>query len=118
VDNKFDDTLARACSCLSKKWDHSRHEAHPTEFSSKDLEEFSSTQTTVFLERVSEIDALPHSHLELMDSLYKLTPVQNAEIRFRWQMVCLKADYEKIYPQVAEFASTMGRMKFCRPLLR
>ncbi|GJJ73186.1 leukotriene-A4 hydrolase [Entomortierella parvispora] len=118
VDNKFDDTLARACSCLSKKWDQSRHEAHPTEFTPKDLEEFSSTQTTVFLERVSEIDALPHTHLDLMDSLYKLTPVQNAEIRFRWQMVCLKADYEKIYPQVAEFASTMGRMKFCRPLLR
>ncbi|KAG0052561.1 Leukotriene A-4 hydrolase [Gryganskiella cystojenkinii] len=118
VDNKFDDTLARACSCLSKKWDHARHEAHPKEFSSEDLKEFTSTQTTVFLERVSEIDALPHSHLELMDELYQLTPVQNAEIRFRWQMVCLKADYEKIYPEVASFASQMGRMKFCRPLLR
>ncbi|KAF9575723.1 Leukotriene A-4 hydrolase [Mortierella alpina] len=118
VANKFDDTLAKACNCLCKKWDQSRHEPKPTEFSSKDIENFSSTQTMVFLERVSEIDALPHTHLDLMDELYQLSKVQNSEIKFRWQMICLKANYESVYPSVAEFASTMGRMKFCRPLLR
>ncbi|KAF9430026.1 Leukotriene A-4 hydrolase [Podila epigama] len=118
VDNKFDDTLARACTCLCKKWDESRHEAKPTQFSSKDLEQFTSTQTVVFLERVSEIEPLPHSHLDLMDELYKLTSVRNSEIRFRWQMICLKANYEKIYPEVVAFSTSMGRMKFCRPLLR
>lgn len=46
-----------------------------------------------------------------MDKLYELSPVRNAEIKFRWHMICLKANYEKMYPQVAEFASTMGRMK-------
>lgn len=80
-------------------------------FSSKDLECFSSNQKVVFLERVSELDALPHVHLDVMDELYELTPVRNAEIKFRWQMVCLKANYEAIYPEVAKFASTMGRMK-------
>ncbi|KAI7817239.1 hypothetical protein BC939DRAFT_402867 [Gamsiella multidivaricata] len=118
VENKFDDTLAKACNCLCKKWDESRHVAKPTEFSSEDIKSFSSTQTVVFLERVSEIDALPHSHLDLMDELYHLTEVRNCEIKFRWQMICLKANYEKIYPQVVDFASTMGRMKYCRPLLR
>ncbi|KAG0082091.1 Leukotriene A-4 hydrolase [Linnemannia elongata] len=118
VDNKFDDTLAKACNCLCKKWDHSRTVEKPTEFSPKDLEEFSPTQKVVFLERVSELDSLPHSHLELMDQTYGLTQVRNAEIKFRWHMICLKANYEKMYPEVAEFASTMGRMKFCRSLLR
>ncbi|KAK3812791.1 MAG: peptidase family M1-domain-containing protein [Linnemannia gamsii] len=118
VENKFDDTLARECNCLCKKWDHSRTVEKPTEFSAKDIEDFSSTQKVVFLERVSELDSLPHSHLELMDQVYGLTQVRNAEIKFRWHMICLKADYEKMYPEVAEFASTMGRMKFCRSLLR
>ncbi|KAF9586325.1 Leukotriene A-4 hydrolase [Lunasporangiospora selenospora] len=118
VDNKFDQTLAKACNCLCKKWDESRHEKAPSEFSPKDLEDFSPTQKLVFLERVSELEALPHTHLDLMDELYQLTTVRNSEIRFRWHMVCLKADYEKIYPEVVEFAQTMGRMKFCRPLFR
>ncbi|KAF9903836.1 Leukotriene A-4 hydrolase [Lobosporangium transversale] len=118
VDNKFDDTLAKECNCLCKKWDQSRNVPKPTEFSPKDIEGFSSTQTVVFLERVSEIEPLPHSHLALMDELYNLTQVRNSEIKFRWQMICLKADYEKIYPEVVAFATTMGRMKFCRPLLR
>lgn len=65
----------------------------------------------MFLERVSELEPLSHSHLDVMDELYDLTNVGNAEIKFRWQMVCLQANYEKIYPEVAVFASTMGRMK-------
>ncbi|KAG0053628.1 Leukotriene A-4 hydrolase [Gryganskiella cystojenkinii] len=123
VENKFDDTLARTCTCLCKKWDDSRsnHQSSPAPgtFSSADVAEFSSTQKVVFLEKVAELEpALPHGHLEKMDELYELTRVKNSEIRLRWHLLCLKANYEKIYPEVADFASTMGRMKFCRPLLR
>ncbi|KAI8604549.1 peptidase family M1-domain-containing protein [Dissophora ornata] len=118
VDNKFDDTLAKACTCLCQKWNVSRHEAHPAGFSTTDIAEFSSTQSVVFLEKVSELEPLPHGHLDLMDELYQLTNVRNSEIRLRWQLLCLKADYEKIYPEVVAFASSMGRMKMCRPLLR
>ncbi|KAG0329561.1 Leukotriene A-4 hydrolase [Podila horticola] len=121
VDNKFDDTLAKECTCLCKKWNEARAQDAATaapQFSSKDLDNFSPTQKVVFLEKVGELDPLPHPHLELMDSLYSLTAVRNSEIRFRWHMVCLKANYEKIYPEVIAFATTMGRMKFCRPLLR
>ncbi|KAG0270132.1 Leukotriene A-4 hydrolase [Actinomortierella ambigua] len=118
VKNNFDDTLAKACNCLCKKWDDARTEAKPSEFSPKDLDDFSSNQKVVFLERLSEVKPLPHDHLDLMDELYKLTTVRNSEVRFRWQMVCLKANYKKIYPEVVAFATTMGRMKFCRPLFR
>ncbi|KAF9353213.1 Leukotriene A-4 hydrolase [Mortierella sp. NVP85] len=122
VDNKFDDTLAKECNRLCKCWGNSRSESDKQKlkdtFSPKDLANFSSTQKVVFLERVSELEPLSHTHLDVMDELYDLTNVGNAEIKFRWQMVCLQANYEKIYPEVAAFASTMGRMKFCRPLLR
>ncbi|KAG0341414.1 Leukotriene A-4 hydrolase [Podila humilis] len=121
VDNKFDDTLARECTCLCGKWNVARgHDVTSVqkEFSPKDLDTFSPTQKVVFLEKVAELEPLPHGHLELMDTLYSLTAVRNSEIRFRWHMVCLKANYEKIYPEVVSFATTMGRMKFCRPLLR
>lgn len=114
VDNKFDDTLAKECTCLCKKWNEARAQdadAAATEFSPKDLDNFSPTQKVVFLEKVSELEPLPHPHLELMDSLYNLTAVRNSEIRFRWHIVGLKANYEKIYPEVVAFATTMGRMK-------
>ncbi|KAF9917436.1 Leukotriene A-4 hydrolase [Lobosporangium transversale] len=122
-DNMFDDTLARACTSLSKKWDESRHVAQPvtaekTGFSPVDIKTFSSTQTVVFLEKVGELEPLSHEHLDLMDRLYQLTLVKNSEIRLRWHLLCLKANYKKIYPEVVQFASTMGRMKFARPLLR
>ncbi|KAF9146590.1 Leukotriene A-4 hydrolase [Mortierella sp. GBA39] len=118
VDNKFDDTLAKACTCLCKKWDDSRHTNPPTGFSVEDIKDFSSTQKVVFLEKVTELVPLPHGHLDTMDKLYELTNVRNSEIRLRWHLLCLKADYEKIYPEVVAFASSMGRMKMCRPLLR
>ncbi|KAG0210630.1 Leukotriene A-4 hydrolase [Mortierella sp. GBA30] len=121
VDNVFDDTLARACSSLCKKWDDSRLQDSSLlqeKFTPKDLDDFSSTQTVVFLEQLSELEPLPASHLDWMDRLYGLTSVRNSEIRLRWHLLCLKADYEKIYPEVVAFASTMGRMKMARPLLR
>ncbi|KAK3835486.1 MAG: peptidase family M1-domain-containing protein [Linnemannia gamsii] len=118
VDNKFDDTLAKACTCLCKKWGDSRHTTPVTGFAASDIKDFSSTQKVVFLELVSELDPLPHGHLDTMDQLYELTNARNSEIRLRWHLLCLKADYEKIYPEVVSFASSMGRMKFCRPLLR
>ncbi|KAF9580423.1 Leukotriene A-4 hydrolase [Lunasporangiospora selenospora] len=122
VENQFDDSLARTCTDLSKKWDASRLAGSNNDtsaFSEKDIAEFSTNQTVVFLEELTELqDPMPHGHLDRMDELYQLTTVKNAEVRLRWQLLCLKADYEKIYPEVLAFATTMGRMKICRPLLR
>ncbi|KAG9326732.1 hypothetical protein KVV02_008622 [Mortierella alpina] len=121
VENKFDDTLARACTTLCKRWDDARgqdaDELTKT-FSSSDISGFSSTQTVVFLEKLSELESLPYGHLDVMDRLYALTTVRNSEIRLRWHLLGLKANYEKIYPEVVAFASSMGRMKMARPLLR
>ena len=44
-------------------------------------------------------------------SRYNLTAVKNAEVRFRWQVLCLRAGYEAIIPAVVEFITSQGRMK-------
>ncbi|CAG8625249.1 36576_t:CDS:10 [Racocetra persica] len=36
----------------------------------------------------------------------------------RWQQVCLKADYDPIFPYVVKFVTEQGRMKYVRPLYR
>ncbi|KAF9956315.1 putative leukotriene A-4 hydrolase (LTA-4 hydrolase) (Leukotriene A(4) hydrolase), partial [Modicella reniformis] len=87
-------------------------------FSPSDIADFSSAQTVVFLEMMNELKPLPHEHLDQMDQVYQLTVVRNSEIRLRWHLLCLKASYEKIYPEVTAFASSTGRMKMARPLLR
>jgi len=121
VDNNFDDTLAKACSHLCNRWEAAR-EKDSSElqqlFSPEDVAGFSSTQNVVFLELMAERKPLSHEHLDRMDQLYQWTTVPNAEIRLKWHLLCLKANYEKIYPEVTAFASSMGRMKMARPLLR
>ncbi|KAI9207265.1 peptidase family M1-domain-containing protein [Polychytrium aggregatum] len=117
VKNEFDQTLAKACDELAKRWDSARA-SDKLDFSPEDIRNFSSTQTVVFLEKLLELTPLPHKLLAEMDKVYSLTSVRNAEIRFRWQWLCLKADYEAIFPAVAAFLVEAGRMKYVRPLYR
>ncbi|KAG0796134.1 hypothetical protein G6F26_001207 [Rhizopus arrhizus] len=118
VDNAFDTTLADACLDLADRWDKSRDEQSLAQFSSKDVENFSAGQKIVFLERLTDCTPLSHHAILKMDKLYQLTPNHNADLRLRWQQVCLMADYEPIYPQVVQFITQQGRMKFVRPLYR
>ncbi|KAI8977248.1 peptidase family M1-domain-containing protein [Mycotypha africana] len=118
VDPKFDTSLADACYNLAARWDQARQSDDLSGFSSKDVESFTSTQKIVFLERLTDCEPLPHHLLEKMDQLYEMTPIRNADIRFRWQQLCVMASYEKIYPHVVEFITEQGRMKFVRPLYR
>ncbi|ORX42508.1 leukotriene A-4 hydrol [Hesseltinella vesiculosa] len=118
VDPEFDVTLAKQCYELADRWDNARDQADLSSFTSADIANFTAGQKIVFLERLTDCAPLPHHMIEKMDQLYELTPVRNAEIRFRWQNVCLIASYEPIYPEVAAFLVEQGRMKFVRPLFR
>jgi hypothetical protein len=53
-----------------------------------------------------------------MDKIYKLSDIRNAEVKFKWQMLCLQCGKYDIYPKVVQFLTTAGRMKFVRPLYR
>uniref|UniRef100_A0A7S3RQH5 Peptidase M1 leukotriene A4 hydrolase/aminopeptidase C-terminal domain-containing protein n=2 Tax=Emiliania huxleyi TaxID=2903 RepID=A0A7S3RQH5_EMIHU len=61
---------------------------------------------------------LPLAALQRMDELYQLTDTRNAELRCRWQRVCLCHRAAFIVPEVVDFVATVGRMKFVRPLYR
>ncbi|KAI9025948.1 peptidase family M1-domain-containing protein [Phycomyces nitens] len=118
VDPQFDTTLADACYDLAKRWDEARDSHDLTQFKSKDIAEFTATQKIVFLERLTDCEPLPHHLIEKMDSLYDMTPIRNADVRFRWQQLCVMTSYEPIYPELVKFVSEQGRMKFVRPLYR
>ncbi|KAI9269391.1 peptidase family M1-domain-containing protein [Sporodiniella umbellata] len=117
VDPQFDTSLADACYDLAKRWNEAR-EDDLSSFSPKDVENFSSTQKIVLLERLTDCEPFPHRLLEKMDELYNMTPIRNADVRFRWQQLCVMASYEKIYSNIVEFITEQGRMKFVRPLYR
>ena len=53
-----------------------------------------------------------------MDGMYNFTASGNAEIRFRWQKLCIRAEMEEIMPHVVNMVLEQGRMKFTRPLYR
>ncbi|KAI9148535.1 Leucyl aminopeptidase yscIV [Blastocladiella emersonii ATCC 22665] len=121
VENQYDDSLARVCIDLADRWDASRNvdvADLSKDFSATDISSFSAMQTVVFLETLDLKENLPHSHLAKLDELYSLTASRNCEIRFRWHMIALRANYTAIYPEVAQFLSEVGRMKYVRPLFR
>ncbi|KAI8972126.1 peptidase family M1-domain-containing protein [Pilobolus umbonatus] len=118
VDPHFDTTLADACFDLAKRWDEAREDEDTSSFSPEDVKNFTATQKIVFLEKLSDCAPLPHALLSKMDELYEMSPIRNADIRFRWEQICVMASYEPIYPSVIEFITEQGRMKFVRPLYR
>lgn len=118
VDNEFDTSLADACYHLAKRWDEARTSNDLSSFSPKDIEDFSANQKIVFLEKLTDAKPLPHHLIKKMDELYDFTPNGNADLRLRWQQLCLMTSYEPIYPHVVKFITEQGRMKFVRPLYR
>ncbi|GAN09171.1 leukotriene A4 hydrolase/aminopeptidase [Mucor ambiguus] len=118
VDPEFDTTLADACFDLAKRWDAARESDDLSSFSAKDIENFSAGQKIVFLEKLTDAEPLPHRLIQKMDQVYNFTPNHNADLRLRWQQLCLMTSYEPIYPEVVKFVTEQGRMKFVRPLYR
>ncbi|KAL7749856.1 Leucyl aminopeptidase yscIV [Sorochytrium milnesiophthora] len=119
VENKFDRTLADACDTLGKRWaDAKTDDSILDSFTASDLKKFTTMQQIVFLDQIDSQTPLPHKLLVKMNELYDLSSVRNAEIRFRWQKICLQSNYEPVYPHVSEFLGEVGRMKYVRPLYR
>ncbi|KAI9140711.1 peptidase family M1-domain-containing protein [Paraphysoderma sedebokerense] len=119
--NVFDNTLASDAEKLAERWDRCRGKFDINEFEVSDLEKFSSLQIVAFLEKLDSKEPLPHQILQNMDNVYGLSNVRNSEIRFRWQLLCIRtfhAEYEPIYPHAAKFVVEQGRMKYVRPLYR
>lgn len=54
----------------------------------------------------------------MMEEVYGMTKRLNAEIRFRWLRLGLKARWEESVGPALDFVTEQGRMKFVRPIYR
>ncbi|TYZ62589.1 hypothetical protein PybrP1_013026 [[Pythium] brassicae (nom. inval.)] len=63
---------------------------------------------------------LSAAHLDAIDAFsgHHLTTTQNAELRFRWYTLALRAGDARALRKVAGFLREQGRLKFVRPLFR
>jgi leukotriene-A4 hydrolase len=88
----------------------------------KEFMAWSTLQKQIFLEsllkRTEAEGPMPVPVLEAMDREYRLTSSKNAEIRFRWTMLCLRAGAKFIVANALDFVTSQGRMKFTRPLYK
>lgn len=114
----FDDTLSKACSSLAKRWEAARNQTTFDNFDSKDYEELNPNQQVVFLEYLASYDKFLTPVIVGLSTRYHIGKSTNSEIKLRWQLLCLKSCYEAIYPDVVEFITSQGRMKYVRPLYR
>jgi hypothetical protein len=129
----FDNSLARAAETLSQRWvglestiglvaSATKGTQQPSFGFKGELEDWSTQQVNLFLEflltHADEEAPFSEALLLALDESYGFTNSNNAEIRFRWQSLCLRSDVPWIVPQVVAFLTSQGRMKYVRPLYR
>ncbi len=88
---------------------------------------WSTQQTSIFLEILQtypaeqdlvQEDFYGDAWLQALDRAYGFSAKKNAEIQLRWQAICLGSNVQWIVPNVVDFITSQGRMKFVRPLYR
>jgi len=113
---KFDDSLARVCWDLVKKWQEWNTE-NPANFGDT-FSQFSPEQVQEFLGSLINAEPLEVAKIEKMRELYRLDKSPNVEILFRWIRLGIKARWEPSVAEALKLATVQGRMKFVRPLYR
>lgn len=89
--------LARAdrqCLALAERWNKARDDNDLSQFSKKDVADFSSTQLCVFLDKLGEYSALRSPTVRALDELYSLDKSDNAEIKLRFYKIALTSGPE------------------------
>ncbi|PIK43951.1 putative leukotriene A-4 hydrolase [Apostichopus japonicus] len=117
VKPSLDTTLSSACSELCQKWSKAE-EQDVINFSSVDIRDMDSGQIIEFLRLLLLEPPLTDVCVREMHRCFNFNASGNAEIKFRWLRLCLRASYEPCIPSAIEFATKWGRLKFTRPLFR
>ncbi|CAN0033779.1 unnamed protein product [Ectocarpus sp. 6 AP-2014] len=126
----FNKTLSEESEGLADLWAKAA-QAGESELANPEAAKFeawTSPQKVTFLQRLVELSSeregaptvsFPLSLIQqAMDQAYGLTKTGNSEVRFCWHKLCLRAKALFIVPHVLDFVTSMGRMKFTRPLYR
>lgn len=112
----YNKTLVNVCVALKDKWLSWKNSVDPNTFSAKDLEAMNSNQIDYFLQLILESDPVSVEKLKIMEKLYKFNETSNAEIRFRWIRIGLKAQWKEKIDDALKMVTEVGRMKYVRPL--
>uniref|UniRef100_A0A8C2AZV9 Leukotriene A4 hydrolase n=1 Tax=Cyprinus carpio TaxID=7962 RepID=A0A8C2AZV9_CYPCA len=116
VKPKYDTTMADACTALCQRWVKAKEEDLAS-FTEEDVKKLNSPQLIEFMALLLQ-EPLPLSHVKKMQEVYQLNSVKNAEVRFRWLRICVRAHWEEAVPLALKMATEQGRMKFTRPLFK
>nr|XP_054751062.1 leukotriene A-4 hydrolase-like [Lytechinus pictus] len=113
---KYDTCLVDHCTELCEKW--SQVGESNFEKSTGDLESMSPSQKIEFLAQLLLKKPLTYNLIQEMQGIYDMDKYTNAEIRFRWLRLRIKAGDESAIDSALKMATEAGRMKFTRVLFR
>ncbi|MFT7698760.1 MAG: leukotriene-A4 hydrolase, partial [Candidatus Krumholzibacteriia bacterium] len=68
----------------------------------------------IFLQALPQV--LPHEDCAWLDENFKLTEQGNSEILCDWLVIAVGSNYTSVFDRVRSFLSTVGRMKYLKPL--
>ncbi|KAI1492522.1 peptidase family M1-domain-containing protein [Biscogniauxia mediterranea] len=110
----FDTTFVDSCLALADQWKKDDYQP-----SSKDIESFTANQTLVFLQAVQDFSPpLNAERSHLLGTTYNLSASKNVELKTAYYLIALKAGDRSELPGVVDLVSSVGRMKYVRPLYR
>ncbi|XP_056638114.1 leukotriene A-4 hydrolase [Diorhabda sublineata] len=113
----YDKSLAVACDALLekfRKW--TGYEICP--ITAEVTEKLMPEQRIYFLQKLCQSEKQPIHKLKILGDLFYIQKIKNAEIKFHWLKICLKARWEEKIQEVLDWINVVGRMKFVRPLYR
>ncbi|KAI2606505.1 peptidase family M1-domain-containing protein [Hypoxylon fragiforme] len=110
----FNTVYVDSCLALAEKWKSEDYQ--PT---AKDVESFTANQLRVFLEAVQSFSKpLTAERSHLLGTTYDIISSKNVELKSAYYVIALTAGDRRELPGVVELLSSVGRMKFVRPLFR
>jgi Leukotriene A4 hydrolase, C-terminal len=118
---RFDDSLCQESWQLAAAWLNCTSDSpSPENTEQSQFANWPSPQRVLFLEKLldsckgssdavssgSGSDKLTLPVLQALDKCYELTESKNAEVRYRWQLLCLKQGAQFIVPHVIDFVTS------------
>merc|ERR1712173_286304 len=82
------------------------------------MKDWKPMQIMVLLDDLLNSKKIDAAKCAKLDEAFEFSKFTNSEVRFRWQKLCIQAEYDKILPDTLKFVTEQGRMKFTRPLYR
>ncbi len=71
-------------------------------------------------EKIHFVESLPSDlgveKMRKLDAKFYITESANTEILYRWLLLALRNQYERAYPRLEEFLTTVGRIIYVKPL--